>query len=51
MIKWEMVYDPIEEKGALKPDKFRMCIELGDAMADKLLEEPKPRNPENSPCH
>ena len=37
MIKWEMVYDPVEEKGALKADKFRMCIELGDAMADKLL--------------
>ena len=39
MIKWEMVYEPIEEKGALKADKFRMCIELGDAMADKLLNQ------------
>ena len=50
MIKWEMVYDPIEEKGALKADKFQMCIELGDAMADKLLGESKPENPENNQC-
>jgi hypothetical protein len=32
-----MVYEPIEEKGALKDDKFRMCVELADAMADRLL--------------
>ena len=51
MIKWEMVYEPIEEKGALKADKFRMCIELGNAMADKLLQESKPQNSENNPCH
>jgi flavorubredoxin len=38
-IKWEMVYDPVEEKGALKADKFRLCIELGNAMADKLLQQ------------
>jgi flavorubredoxin len=36
-IKWEMVYEPVEEKGVLKADKFRMCIELADSMADKLL--------------
>jgi flavorubredoxin len=36
-IKWEMVYEPVEEKGILKADKFRMCIELADAMADRLL--------------
>jgi len=38
MIKWEMVYEPIEEKGSLKTDKYRMCIEMADAMADKLLQ-------------
>ena len=38
MIKWEMVYEPVEEKGSLKADKFRMCIEMADAMADKLLQ-------------
>lgn len=36
-IKWEMVYEPVEEKGILKSDKFRMCVELADSMADKLL--------------
>ena len=36
-IKWEMVYEPVEEKGILKADKFRMCIELADAMSDRLL--------------
>lgn len=36
-IKWEMVYEPVEEKGSLKADKFKMCIELADSMADKLL--------------
>jgi flavorubredoxin len=36
-IKWEMVYEPVEEKGALKDDKFRMCVELADCMAEKLL--------------
>jgi flavorubredoxin len=37
-IKWELVYHPVEEKGKLKKDKFDQCIELADAMADKLLE-------------
>ena len=35
-IKWELVYDPVEEKGTLKADKFRQCIDLANAMADKL---------------
>jgi flavorubredoxin len=39
MIKWEMVYEPVEEKGSLKADKFSMCIEMADAMADKLLQQ------------
>jgi len=38
MIKWDLVYEPIEEKGSLKTDKYRMCIEMADAMADKLLQ-------------
>jgi flavorubredoxin len=38
-IKWQMVYELVEEKGALKADKFRMCIELADSMAEKLLEQ------------
>ncbi len=37
-IKWDWVYGPIEEKGALKVDKYEECIKLADAMADKLLE-------------
>jgi len=36
-IKWEMVYQPIEEKGALKPDNREELLKLADAMADKLL--------------
>ena len=35
-IKWELVYEPVEEKGTLKADKFRQCIDLANAMADKL---------------
>jgi flavorubredoxin len=38
-IKWDLVYDPVEEKGALKTDKHQQCIELANAMADKLLAE------------
>lgn len=37
-IKWDLVYEPVEEKGTLKKDKFNQCIELANAMADKLLE-------------
>ncbi len=36
-IKWELVSEPVEEKGALKNDKFEQCIALANAMADKLL--------------
>lgn len=36
-IKWEMVYQPIEEKGALKPNNREELLKLADAMADKLL--------------
>lgn len=36
-IKWEMIYEPVEEKGALKQDQFLKCIELANAMADKLF--------------
>lgn len=37
-IKWEVVGQPVEEKGTLKEDKFEQCIQLANAMADKLLE-------------
>ncbi len=37
-IKWEMVYEPIEERGALKSDMHEELLKLADAMADKLLE-------------
>jgi flavorubredoxin len=36
-IKWELVYQPIEEMGALKPDNRDELLKLADAMADKLL--------------
>ena len=38
-IKWELVSNPVEEKGTLKQEKFDQCIELANAMADKLLSE------------
>ena len=38
-IKWELVYQPIEEKGALKTDNKEELLKLADAMADKLLAE------------
>ncbi len=41
-IKWEMVYEPIEEKGALKANTQNELLKLADAMADKLLELPIP---------
>lgn len=37
-IKWEMVYEPIEEKGNMKVATQEELIKLADAMADKLLE-------------
>lgn len=36
-IKWDLIYNPVEEKGTLKKDKYEQCIELANAMADKLL--------------
>lgn len=36
-IKWELVSQPVEEKGTLKTDKYQQCIDLANAMADKLL--------------
>lgn len=36
-IKWELVYNPVEEQGALKKDNRSQLIQLADAMADKLL--------------
>lgn len=38
-IKWEVVGSPVEEKGSLKEDKFQQCIDLANAMADRLKEE------------
>jgi flavorubredoxin len=35
-VKWEMVGQPIEEKGALKADTRESLIQLADAMAEKL---------------
>ncbi|MDD4108244.1 MAG: FprA family A-type flavoprotein [Prolixibacteraceae bacterium] len=37
-IKWELVSDPVEEKGALTPGNQDHLLRLADAMADKLLE-------------
>jgi len=51
MIKWDMVYEPIEEKGSLKADKYKMCIEMADAMADKLLNPIEPETGISNPCH
>ncbi|SMO43268.1 Flavorubredoxin [Saccharicrinis carchari] len=35
-LKWEVVGESVEEKHALKADKYQECINLGKAMADKL---------------
>ncbi|MCY1720845.1 FprA family A-type flavoprotein [Prolixibacteraceae bacterium Z1-6] len=40
-IKWEQVYEPIEEKGNMKVSTREELINLANAMADKLLEMPK----------
>lgn len=37
-IKWEMVYEPVEEMGALKSQNREELLKLADAMADRLLE-------------
>jgi flavorubredoxin len=36
-IKWELAGEPIEEKGTLKTDKYQQCIDLANAVADKLI--------------
>ncbi len=36
-IKWELVYEPVEERGNLRQTQFDECLRLADAMADKLL--------------
>jgi len=36
-IKWEVVGQPLEEKGAMKPDNFNKYVDLANAFADKLL--------------
>lgn len=38
-LKWEMVSDPVEEKFALKPDKYNACLELATAMANRLKQD------------
>ncbi len=35
-LKWEEVAEPVEEKHALKADKYAECVALGKAMADRL---------------
>jgi hypothetical protein len=35
-VKWEMVGQPIEEKGSLKAETRESLLELADAMAEKL---------------
>ncbi len=40
-IKWEMVYEPIEEKGNMKLNTREELIALANAMADKLLADKK----------
>lgn len=35
-MKWEMVGSPVEEKQALKDDKYQACLALGKAMADRI---------------
>lgn len=40
-IQWEMVGEPLEEKGAMKTDHFERYVNLANAVADKLMEEKK----------
>ncbi len=35
-IKWELVAEPIEEKGSMKPVTFDRLVQLANAMADRL---------------
>jgi flavorubredoxin len=36
-IKWELVFDPVEEQGSLKESRYGECLRMADAMADRLL--------------
>lgn len=36
-IQWELVSEPLEEKGAMKPDHFDRYVSLANSIADKLL--------------
>ncbi len=38
-IKWELVYEQVDELGALRSQKREQLIKLADAMADKLMSE------------
>lgn len=38
-IKWELVYEQVDELGALRSEKREQLIKLADAMADKLMSE------------
>jgi len=52
-IKWEMVYEPIEERGNLKIETSEELIKLANAMADKLLgmdNEPSYEDKKNESC-
>ncbi len=35
-LKWEIIGESVEEKHALKADKYEACLRLGKAMADRL---------------
>ncbi|MFV0366221.1 MAG: FprA family A-type flavoprotein [Mangrovibacterium sp.] len=34
--KWELVAEPVEEKGTLKEEKYAQCLAIANAMADRL---------------
>lgn len=38
-VKWEIVDSPVEEKGALKEEKYAALVALANAMAGKLVED------------
>lgn len=40
-MKWEVVGSPVEQKQALKADKYTECLALGEAMATKLKQQTK----------
>jgi len=40
-LSWELVMPGVEEKQGLKKDKYQACIELGKAMAERLMKDRK----------